>query len=134
VKFVPAPRLPRLPAWAVAAALALVALQVAVALLERRWGVEVAPCLFKGLTGHPCPTCGATRAALALASGHPWRAFLWNPLLVAAGALAAAGFAFRAATGLTPRFRWTRQGRALAVFALAAAVLANWAYLFRSGV
>ncbi len=120
--------------WAVAVALAFVALQGAVAVLERRWGVEVAPCLFKGLTGHPCPTCGATRAALALASGHPWRAFLWNPLLVAAGALAAAGFAFRAATGLAPRFQWTPRGRTLALLALAAAVLANWVYLLRSGV
>lgn len=130
----PAPRLPRVPLWALAAVLAFSALAGAEALLERHWGVEVATCMFKRLTGHPCPTCGATRGALALLAGHPWRAFLWNPLLMTAGLLVAAWFAFRAATGLAPRFEWTRKERTLALCGLAAAVLANWIYLILMGI
>jgi len=129
-----ATRLPRIPLWAAAAALAWCALAGAEALLERRLGIELATCMFKRLTGHPCPTCGATRGVLALLAGHPWRAFAWNPLLMIAGALVAAWFTFRAATGLTPRVDWSRKQRRLALLALAAAALANWAYLLRMGI
>ncbi|MGH7726578.1 MAG: DUF2752 domain-containing protein, partial [Candidatus Eiseniibacteriota bacterium] len=37
-------------------------------------------CPFHVWTGWPCPTCGSTRAALALLSGDPWTAFSINPL------------------------------------------------------
>jgi len=38
-------------------------------------------CLFKNLTDHPCPTCGSTRAVLALAKGQFTAAFSSNPLM-----------------------------------------------------
>lgn len=38
------------------------------------------PCLFKTLTGYPCPGCGGTRAAYALLHGDLLRALLINPL------------------------------------------------------
>ncbi len=38
-------------------------------------------CLFRRLTGLPCPTCGATRAALALAHGDLLGAIRQNPLM-----------------------------------------------------
>src|SRR4051812_47780425 len=37
-------------------------------------------CTFLGLTGHPCLTCGATRAAIAFFHGHFLAALRWNPL------------------------------------------------------
>lgn len=37
-------------------------------------------CAFHALTGLPCPTCGATRAALQLLHGHFVASFLYNPL------------------------------------------------------
>jgi hypothetical protein len=39
-----------------------------------------AGCLFKRITGIPCPSCGSTRSILELASGHFQEAFLLNPL------------------------------------------------------
>lgn len=39
------------------------------------------PCPFRTLTGVPCPTCGTTRAVLALSRGHVGEAFLHNPMV-----------------------------------------------------
>jgi hypothetical protein len=37
-------------------------------------------CVFKGLTGIPCPTCGATRSVVHLSHGDILSAFTMNPL------------------------------------------------------
>jgi hypothetical protein len=39
-------------------------------------------CIFRQVTGVPCPSCGATRAGLALAQGDLMIALSYNPLLV----------------------------------------------------
>ncbi|HEX8143368.1 MAG TPA: DUF2752 domain-containing protein [Pyrinomonadaceae bacterium] len=36
-------------------------------------------CLFRALTGYPCPGCGMTRAFSAIAHGELWRAVRYNP-------------------------------------------------------
>jgi len=38
-------------------------------------------CVFKGLTGIPCPTCGATRSIVHLAHGGVVAALAMNPLI-----------------------------------------------------
>ncbi len=38
-------------------------------------------CVFKGLTSFPCPTCGATRAALLLVHGEAAASLRMNPLV-----------------------------------------------------
>ena len=43
------------------------------------------PCIFRGLTGVPCPTCGTTRAATAFLNGELAGAFAANPLAALAG-------------------------------------------------
>ena len=44
--------------------------------------VQLLPsCVFKGLTSFPCPTCGATRAALFLAHGEVAASLSMNPLV-----------------------------------------------------
>jgi hypothetical protein len=40
------------------------------------------PCTFHTVFKLPCPTCGATRAGLALAQGHALEALTYNPLFV----------------------------------------------------
>lgn len=41
---------------------------------------ELTVCLVKNVTGLPCPSCGSTRAVVALAQGDWWGALEWNPL------------------------------------------------------
>jgi hypothetical protein len=42
-------------------------------------GVPLPKCMWHELTGIPCPGCGATRCAKALAAGDMGRALLMNP-------------------------------------------------------
>jgi hypothetical protein len=84
------------------------------------------PCPFLALTGLPCPTCGTTRAALALSHGHLAAAFAANPL--AAAALLLLLPVAVADVGLRRREMPGRAQRLLAWGAVAAAVL-NWGYL-----
>lgn len=88
-------------------------------------------CPVRAAAGIPCPTCGMTRAFVALARGDPGAAVAASPLgaLVAAGAWA---FAVAAAARLALGAPWPGlQARAArtAVAAGLLALLANWAWL-----
>ncbi len=48
-------------------------------------------CVFRSLTGIPCPSCGTTRAATAFLEGHLMTAFINNPLAALAGLLFVVG-------------------------------------------
>ena len=37
-------------------------------------------CLFKAITGLPCPSCGATHSVLAFINGDYTGALYWNPI------------------------------------------------------
>jgi hypothetical protein len=93
-------------------------------------------CVFKALTGWPCPTCGATRALGLLFRGDLPGAFRMSPLAtLVAAALLVWGLADLA---LMPRGRAfaVELSPSLAVPARAAALLAllgNWAYLIAAG-
>ncbi len=92
-------------------------------------------CPFKTLTGFPCPSCGTTRAALALARFDFWGALVSYPLptiawlLFLLGGLGAGWLAWqnRPLPQLPPLSGWTK-------FAIIAAILANWAYAIATGV
>ena len=91
-------------------------------------------CIFLGLTGHPCVTCGASRSAIAFFHGNFLTALRWNPL-VFAGLCALSifdAYAFAVVTTRAPRLRIISSSstpknlfRALLVLSL----LANWLYL-----
>jgi hypothetical protein len=76
------------------------------------------PCVFKAVTGIPCPTCGGTRALAALSRLEPWQALHWNPLLTLA-VFAALAYPF-ARVRIPGRIGWPL---------FWAALLLNWAYL-----
>lgn len=66
-------------------------------------------------------------------TGEPLQAWLWNPLVVSVGAVAAVVLLVRLATGCTLRLNFTRRDWRIATAALIIAVLANWAYVLYIG-
>ena len=121
--------LPLAGLWAVAAAGA-----VALAPLAPLLSGLLPPCPLHTMTGFPCPTCGATRAALHLARGDVLAALAVNPLAaggltfgVLGGLLAPAWVAVR---GPLPRVAPERRWRWL----IAAVLAGNWIYVAARGV
>jgi hypothetical protein len=90
-------------------------------------------CLFHAITGRPCATCGATRAAIALFHGQFLAAWKWNPLaFLVYGALVIFNlYALAVVITHAPRLRVALASsekklvRAIAI----ALVLGNWIYL-----
>jgi hypothetical protein len=90
-------------------------------------------CLFRAVTGVPCPTCGGTRALLALARLDVPAALAWNPLVTLGALVFVLGGLVVLARALAgrgvpdgPPPRWAG---AAAGFAFAA----NWAFVIVSG-
>lgn len=128
----PAPRRIDAPRWAIVVfGIWLITVTVA-GLIELRTGEDVPLCLFRGVTGAPCPTCGSTRAGLALFGGDVVGAVRFNPFMVTAGVVLVAWLGLRLGLGrrvrLTPRLQWTLGAVTLALFA------ANWIYLIQAGI
>lgn len=99
------------------------------ALLERSLGGTFETCLLLRVTGQPCPTCGSTRALVALLHGQGAVAFRCNPL--ATVALPLLGLAAFARLGFGRCFRIerdARESRFLLVVGLGA-LAANWAWV-----
>lgn len=111
---------------------------VAVALLLSPWASWLArwvpPCPLKTLTGVPCPTCGLTRAAMLLAHGEPFEAFVHHPVPTLIWVAFLAGGLWAGVAALAGRpLRWRMPSRATIV-AGAVVLLASWAYNIATGV
>jgi hypothetical protein len=93
-------------------------------------------CVFKGLTGWPCPTCGSTRAVARLFHLDPAGALAMNPFTTLVAVVIAAWAAVDLL--LLPRRRALRVdvsprvAKVLRVVGFAA-FLANWVYLLVAG-
>ena len=90
-------------------------------------------CVFKGLTGVPCPTCGSTRSIVYLSHGDVASAFFMNPLVLA-GALAALVYLFYSLFTfffVAPRVVVALSGKEKDLIRASAVllILANWLYL-----
>jgi hypothetical protein len=110
---------------------------VASAVLGVVWltlGLPWPRCTFLAVTGWPCFTCGATRAAVAFLHGDFGAAWLFNPLVFVGlcGLVAYDVYALVVLLARAPRLRVAltrpRAGRAVALAAVMVA-LVNWAYL-----
>ncbi|MBS3734753.1 MAG: DUF2752 domain-containing protein [Phycisphaerae bacterium] len=122
-------RRPAWPAWAVAIVVMWAALVAAGAYFNARAAAQAPLCPFRRVTGLPCPTCGSTRAALALLDARPLAALAHNPFMVVVGALAAILLAVRVTFARAPHIAWTRHQRRIAGLIVGALFAANWVYL-----
>ena len=91
-------------------------------------------CLFLGVTGHPCVTCGATRAAIAFFHADFWSAWKWNPLvfLFLSGLSIFDVYAFAVLVIRAPRLRivqFTPREKIFVRFVAIMLLLSNWIYL-----
>jgi hypothetical protein len=90
-------------------------------------------CAFRTITGVPCPTCGGTRALLALARLDVGAALAWNPLVTLGVAVFVVGGLVALVRGLrgqgvpdAPPPRWAGAATGLAL-------MANWAFVVLAG-
>ncbi|MCB1057825.1 MAG: DUF2752 domain-containing protein [Acidobacteria bacterium] len=103
--------------------------------LGARLALGLPRCPLKVLAGFPCPACGTTRSALALAHLDFAGAFAVNPLATVgwvaliAGGLVAGAFALAGRPLREPREQWPGWVRGV----LVAAVVLNWTYLLHHG-
>ena len=49
-------------------------------------------CVYKNVTGHPCPGCGMTRSTISLFSGRLVESFFYNPLAIVVNIMALVAF------------------------------------------
>jgi uncharacterized protein DUF2752 len=100
--------------------------------LGARWPTP--QCAFHSLTGLPCLTCGATRAAFQFLHGHFATSFLFNPLafLTYCTVVAFDLYALAVVATGAPRLRFkniSRWEKLVARWGVVLLVAANWAYL-----
>lgn len=104
--------------------------------LFTRFGLSSPSCLFRDLSGYPCPSCGGTRALRAMVTGDFRRAFLVNPLavlLMLSGLIAVLYAAGVVLFGIPPwRPKLGRAGVMALRLLVVAALLANEWYLLRN--
>jgi Protein of unknown function (DUF2752) len=91
-------------------------------------------CIFLEITGRPCMTCGATRAAIAFFHLDFWSAWKWNPLVFTAlcGLSIFDAYAFTVLVIRAPRLRivqFTPTEKILVRIIAVALLLSNWIYL-----
>ena len=121
-------RWPAVGAWPLALGIVWTAL-VGVFVLLKPAGSDATLCVFRNLTGLPCPTCGSSRAALAVVQGRLLEAIVLNPLVTVAGALAIAWLAVRVGFGRRIEIDLTPRQRMLAWVVIGALLGANWVYV-----
>jgi len=122
-------RRPRWPLWAVLLILVWSFLGVALIWLSAHFHSPIQLCLIKHLTGLPCPTCGFTRGALSLLSGHVAQAWLYNPLVYSAFALFFAATAVRIISARRLHISLTSKERSAAWILAGVLFFANWIYV-----
>jgi hypothetical protein len=129
VEIIHTSRRPPWPLWAVLLVLVWSSCGVALVWLSAHFHQPVQLCLFKRLTGIPCPTCGFTRGVISLLGGHITQAWLCNPLLYFVLALFLAATAVQVIWARSIRINLTGKERSAAWILGVLLFIANWIYV-----
>jgi hypothetical protein len=121
-------RWPVIGAWPLALGIVWAVL-VGVFVLLKPADSEATVCVFRNVTGVPCPTCGSTRAALAAIEGRPIEAIVFNPLVTVAGALTIAWLVLRVGCRRRIEFDLAPRQRTLVWIVIGVLFGANWVYV-----
>jgi len=122
-------RRPQWPLWAVLVVLVWFAIGGAAVFVSMYVDRTVSLCLFKRLTGFPCPSCGFARGGLCLLQGHIWQAWLYNPLVFSALAVFFVTAGVRVVFARRLRIQLTQTERAIAWILAITILFANWVYV-----
>ncbi len=118
-----------IPRWA----LLVVALWLALFGILVWWqlatGISIQLCWFRNLTGVACPTCGSTRALLALGRGEVLDAFRYNPLVFTVGLTGTAWLVLRVGFGRTVQVALSTAARRTVWTLLLFVFVLNWVYV-----
>ncbi len=94
---------------------------------------EISFCVFKNITGIPCPSCGLTRSVISLLHGNIIQAVLYNPFFFIGFLLlilfTIAGILIRFIFKIKIKIDLNRIEKISIVLILIILLLANWIYL-----
>ena len=96
------------------------------------WPLPRMFCLFKTITGFPCPTCGTTRAFLALSRGEIFTALSYQPLImiVTLGSIVLTAVDLAAwKIGKVQPLAWIAERSSLSTWSVIIVILVNWLYV-----
>ena len=101
------------------------------AVFSRLVGKELSICIFRNVTGYPCPSCGSTRGMIAILQGHIWQGLCLNPVFIPAFLLVLAWLGMRFLLGMQARLLMTRREKWLLIAAGSLLTVAQWLYNLR---
>lgn len=129
IRLVRTHRLPDWPWWAVLIVCIWAATGWSAVLLAEHLDRPVELCLFKHITGVPCPTCGFTRGCVQMMHGGIIRGWLYNPLLFIALGVFMFAVGARVLFGRTICVQLSARSRMIAWILIATVFAANWVYV-----
>lgn len=128
-------RRPRIPAAPLIAGSAWLLFVLAGIFLARKYNTPIELCLFKRLTGIPCPTCGSTTGSFLILQGRVIEGWLKNPFVFTLLPLLFCSTALQVTTGYRIRLNYSGKRRTYITIILITAIAANWGYIiFREAV
>ncbi len=94
-------------------------------------------CVYKNITGYPCPGCGMTRSTISLFAGRIIESFFFNPLAIVVNIMAIVAFFWMVADLAQNKARFDifirRKIHPVLLILIIALVLANWYWNFKKG-
>lgn len=99
---------------------------------------EYSVCVFKNLTGYPCPGCGMTRSTISLFKGDFFQSLMWNPLAIVVNIMAITAIiwmSYNLIITKKPTFDRIIRHKVhpLYLILIGIIVIANWIWNFKKG-